>query len=65
MFRLFPPSSAGGPERNFPARPLTPWLVILIVVTSGWTPIQAALILAVITMVAMLALILRWSPGMA
>jgi hypothetical protein len=66
MFGLLPPSPMGGPERDLPARWLFSWpVIIIIVITSGWTPTQAVLILAVLTTVAMLALILRWTPRQA
>jgi hypothetical protein len=67
MFGLLPPFPIGGPEPDLPDwRRLSPWpVIIIIVITSGWTPIQAALILSVLTTVAMLALILRWTPRQA
>lgn len=66
MFRLLPPSSLGGPERQFPGHRASPWVVVIvIVVSSGWTPERAAMILAVLTTVAMLALIVRWTPRQA
>jgi hypothetical protein len=55
----------GESERKFPARS-TPWVLIVIVVaSSGWTPVQAALILAVLTVVALLAFIVTWIPHRA
>jgi hypothetical protein len=66
MFRLLPPAPLGGPEQEFPARRVSPWVVVvLVVVGGGWTPERAAMILAVLTTVTMLALILRWNPRRA
>lgn len=63
MFGLLPPSPMGGPERDLPAWRLSPWpVIIIILVTSGWSTTQAALILAVLTTVTLLAVILRWIP---
>jgi len=40
-------------------------VIVIVVITSGWTPVQTALILAVLTTVVTLALILRLTPRRA
>lgn len=57
MFSLLPPSVFSNSERQFPTRP-APWMLIMIViVTNGWTPTRAALTLAMLSIITMLALI--------
>lgn len=63
MFRLLPPSPLGGPEPRFPGRDASFWLVVIVVVVAGGrAPEEVAMIVAMLTTVAMLALILRWTP---
>jgi hypothetical protein len=61
MFSLLPPPVFGNSESRFPARPM-PWiLIIILVIASGWTPTQAALTLAVLSMITTLSLIVAWN----